>query len=136
MKNTKPKKVAKEKLPSVEKLDITTAAQVTGQVVPEKAVDMYSYMRDRNFPYKEKEFKDYQKALASMTFSTLQKHALEIANIVPNILDPRKLIKKLEEIYLQKQGKYLIAYRNSTAASTGLTGDAAKSAQAILNSRN
>lgn len=76
------------------------AAQVGPQSV-------YDIIGKKTFPYSEKTSDEYLKHLESMNFSDLQRHAVEVANLLPNIDKRERLVNKLLEIYLKKQTQFL-----------------------------
>lgn len=59
------------------------------------------------FPYKEKTEAEYQSNLEKMNFSDLQRHAIEIGNIIPNTDRKILLIEKLVRIYLKKKYQFV-----------------------------
>ncbi len=102
-KQTVKKDKAKIKSP---KVDIATASQVNGNL--DSTNKLADFFRNRDFPYKEQSLAEYQKSLASMNMSQLQLHAIEVAQILPNVGDRGRLVRKLEENYLKKQAKFVI----------------------------
>lgn len=82
------------------KKKIEAKEQVNGAATPAKSI--YDIIGKKTFPYEEKTLEEYQKKLKDMDWTTMQKHAVEVANILPNIDKRDRLIAKLEEAYLKK----------------------------------
>ena len=61
----------------------------------------------RYFMYSEANEKDYQKNLEKMNLGELQRHAIEIGNIIPSADKRDNLINKLVKIYLERKFKFV-----------------------------
>ena len=61
----------------------------------------------RYFMYTEANEKDYQTSLEKMNLGELQRHAIEIGNIIPSCDKRDNLIGKLVKIYLERKYKYV-----------------------------
>jgi len=128
------KKSTKTKTPKVkapeEKVNLATATQVNGNL--ESPIQLNEFLKKREFPYKETSVAAYLKSLESMNISDLQRHAIEVAQILPNITDRSRLVRKLEEAYLKKQGKLLDFSRVGNGQSN-VTPEAAESIRQIMS---
>ena len=91
------------KAKNITKKQVSTGA--TAVTMPEDSV--YALMGKNMFPYKEKTVEDYRASLLDLNFSDLQRHAIEIANIIPNTNKREQLIDKLEREYLHKQFQFV-----------------------------
>ncbi len=63
---------------------------------------IYELMGKKIFPYDEHNLEDYRKKLDAMDFADLQRHAVQVANILPNVDKRDRLIDKLEREFLRK----------------------------------
>ena len=81
------------------------ATGATEVLKPEDSV--YGLMGKSIFPYTQKTVDEYRLSLVDMNFADLQRHAIEIANIVPNTNKREQLIDKLEREYLRKQFQFV-----------------------------
>jgi hypothetical protein len=81
----------------------TRKNQVNGALPMESPASIAEMLGERAFPYRELTLDDYRKNLDSMSLSELQKHAIEIAQILPNVSNRSIMVDKLERAYLQKQ---------------------------------
>lgn len=59
------------------------------------------------FNYKESTDAEYRSNLEKMNFSDLQRHAIEVGNIIPNVDRREMLISKLVKIYLERKFKFV-----------------------------
>lgn len=85
------------------KRNYTRKNQVNGALPIESPASIAEMLGERAFPYRELTLDDYRKTLDKMSLSELQKHAIEIAQILPNVTNRSIMIDKLERAYLQKQ---------------------------------
>lgn len=129
MKNQKVKPPKKEKAVAP-KIDLSTASQVNGNL--ESPSKLNDFLKKREFPYQQESVAAYLKSLESMNISDLQRHAIEVAHILPNVTDRSRLVRKLEEEYLRKQGKTLDYARGSTGL-IQVTDEAAESIKKIMS---
>ena len=117
------------KVTSEEKVNLATATQVNGNL--DSPIQINDFLKKREFPYKETSVAAYLKSLESMNISDLQRHAIEVAQILPNITERSRLVRKLEETYLKKQGKLLDFSRAN--GQSNVTPEAAESIRAIMS---
>ncbi len=68
---------------------------------------VYELMGKKVFPYEEKTLEEYQKKIQAMDWTDLQRHAVAVANILPNVDKRHQLIDKLEREYLKKTYAYI-----------------------------
>lgn len=68
---------------------------------------IYELMGKKVFPYEEKTIEEYRKKLNAMDFVDLQRHAVQVANILPNVDKRNQLIDKLEREYLKKSYAFI-----------------------------
>lgn len=95
------------KTKKITKASLSEKKQVHG-ALPESDVDnVYAAMGKYTFPYKEKTLEDYRAALDKMNLADLQRHAVEIANIIPTAVSRSQLVNKLESEYLHKRAAYI-----------------------------
>ena len=69
----------------------------------------------RYFMYKERDEKEYQKNLEKLNLAELQRHAIEIANIIPSADKRDTLINKLVKVYLERKYRYVAQNKPLTA---------------------
>jgi len=74
--------------------NIKQTQQVNGAVT---GASIYDIIGKKTFPYNEKTLEEYLAKLKTMDWSDLQKHAVEVANILPNVDRRDRLINKLEQ---------------------------------------
>ncbi len=96
---------------------------------------VFNYLRKKEFPYAEATFHDYQKKLQALNLADLQRHAIEVANIIPNTMERGRLVKRLEDEYLQKHGKYMVAFTQKSIGTSEVSPEAAQNIQNLLNAR-
>jgi hypothetical protein len=113
------------------KIDIATASQINGALEDKSGV--FDYMKKKEFPYQEQTLAEYRAKLNSLNISDLQRHAIEIANILPNITDRSRLADKLEREYLRRQGLFMIRYSSTSIPSSGLTAKQEDAIKKIIN---
>lgn len=107
------------------------AQQATGKL--ENKGEVFDYIRAKEFPYKETTLADYRKKLDAMNFSDLQKHAIEVASVIPNI-ERHRLVDRLEKQFLTKLANYQFKFQQNALPNTGgVTEQAAQSIQQILS---
>lgn len=87
------------------KKKISDKQQAHGQLSSNTSI--YDIMGKKTFPYEEKTIEDYRKRLDSLDFADLQRHAVQVANILPNVDKRHVLIDKLEREYLKKLYAYV-----------------------------
>lgn len=68
---------------------------------------IYELMGSKVFPYEETTIEAYRKKLDKMDFADLQRHAVQVANILPNVDKRDRLIDKLEREFLKKLYAYV-----------------------------
>jgi hypothetical protein len=88
-----------------------------GAIEPNESESVYAFMGRNTFPYKQNDVNEYRLSLVDMTFSDLQRHAIEIAGIIPNTNKREQLIDKLEREFLRKKFQFV----NRTVAQTAST---------------
>jgi hypothetical protein len=66
--------------------------------------NLYSFMGKKTSAYKETDLESYSVSLKEMNLVDLQKHAIEVANIIPSSMNRNTLIEKLEKEFLRKKG--------------------------------
>ena len=93
------------------KIDVNAARQVSAVI--DNSSTLFQYVNNRDFPYQEKTFAEYQKKIQKFNLAELQRHAVEVAHILPNVTERNRLTKKLEDEYLIKHGR--IVARNVNA---------------------
>ena len=86
------KQVANGELPSDPKSNPTCLDDILGR---------------RYFMYKERDEKEYQKNLEKLNLAELQRHAIEVANIIPSADKRDTLINKLVKVYLERKYRYV-----------------------------
>lgn len=113
------------------KIDIKTGTQINGAI--EATPSVFDELRKREFPYSAKTLDEYKAQLNKMNLSDLQRHAIEVAHILPNITDRNRLVTKLENEYLQKQASYAIKFSKSAIPHSNVTPEQAENIRKILN---
>lgn len=68
---------------------------------------IYELMGGKVFPYEENTLEEYRKRLDKMDFADLQRHAVQVANILPNVDKRDRLVDKLEREFLKKLYAYV-----------------------------
>lgn len=84
---------------------ITEKSQVNGAVAAPKSI--FDILGQNHSVYKEKTLEEYRESLSKMTITQLQNHAIAVAQVLPNVIDKKLLIKKLEDEFLKKQNQFL-----------------------------
>ena len=84
---------------------ITEKSQVNGAVAAPKSV--FDILGQNHSIYKEKSLEEYRVSLSKMTLTQLQNHAIAVAQILPNVIDKKLLIDKLEKEFLKKQTQFI-----------------------------
>ena len=84
---------------------IQSKLQVNGAAPAPKSV--FDILGQNNSVYKERTIEEYRESLSKMTITQLQNHAIAVAQILPNVIDKKLLIKKLEDEFLKKQNQFL-----------------------------
>lgn len=111
--------------------DLNSKQQVHGNI--EEVMPSFSYLKSREFPYKEKTFAEYQTAISKMTRNQLNEELMRI-NRIPTMTDHKLIIATLEKVYLEKQASFLLKYSKSMEPNTnGVDGERAERIVAILN---
>jgi hypothetical protein len=100
---------------SKEKRDLSKSKQVHGALETKQEESLYSFMGINTFPYREKTAQEYRATLDQLTLNDLQRHAVEIANIIPNTMSRHNLIDKLEREFLKKQNAFVDHKKPDTA---------------------
>lgn len=95
----------KEKGNYMAKKKITNKEQAHGQLSSNSSI--YDLMGKKTFPYEDTTIEDYRKRLDSLDFADLQRHAVQVANILPNVDKRHLLIDKLEREFLKKLYAYV-----------------------------
>lgn len=113
-------------------IDLNKGQQINGAV--ESKDSIFTFINKKMFPYSVKTLKEYQDQLEKMNLSDLQRHAIEIAHILPNITDRNRLVKKLENEFLQKLSAYNLTFVN-TLPQTGLTTEQSQNIRDVLDRR-
>jgi hypothetical protein len=90
-----------------QKRDLNQSKQVHGALETKQEESLYSFMGLNTFPYREKTPQEYRVMLDQLTLNDLQRHAVEIANIIPNTMSRHNLIDKLEREFLKKQNAFV-----------------------------
>lgn len=102
----------------IEKLQDKKVA--TGEV-PATAADtqstVFDYLRKKEMPYEEKTMEEYQKKIQSLSYSQLQRHAIEVANVIPNI-ERHRLIDRLEREYAKRSANFEYKYNTASLPKT------------------
>lgn len=96
-------------------IDLTKGQQINGAL--ESSSSVFDHLKNRNFPYSVKTLIEYQAQLQKMNLSDLQRHAIEIAHILPNITERTRLVKKLEDEFLSKLSVYSTKYEAKSSSS-------------------
>lgn len=68
---------------------------------------VYGYMGLNQFPYAEKTLDEYKAKLEKMDLADMQRHAVSVANILPNVDRRNILTDKLVTAYLRKQSQFI-----------------------------
>lgn len=89
------------------KKSIKESKQAHGALEIEIGESLYDFMGLKTSPYKESDAKAYRAKLDEMSLSDLQRHAIEVANIVPQSTSRSNLIDKLEREFLKKQNQFV-----------------------------
>jgi len=89
---------------SAPRIDIAQGKQVNGAMEGETSI--MDVLRKRNYPYKDLSLAEYTKTLSRMNLSDLQRHAIEVAQILPNITDRSRLVDKLEREFLRRHASF------------------------------
>jgi hypothetical protein len=94
---------------------IKDKSQVNGAVAAPKSV--FDILGQNHSTYKEKTLEEYRESLNKMTITQLQNHAIAVAQILPNVIDKKHLIDKLEKEFLKKQNQFIAKVDNSNELS-------------------
>ena len=97
-KTKKVEKVSKKKLPE---------KQITGMIDPVNQKSVYEIMGFNDFPYPQKTIEEYRALIDEMNLADLQRHSIEVANIIPTSASRSILIDRLEKEYVKKRYAYV-----------------------------
>ena len=98
---------------------LDTAMQANGNL--DKTPDVFKYLQRKDFPYSVATLTEYKAQLVKLNLAELQRHAIETANILPNITERSRLEDKLEREFLRRQGLYLNRYSPDSLPSTNIS---------------
>lgn len=119
--------------PSKDQKGLLDGATATGAIDTPHTV--YDYMRKKDFPYQEADFGSYRKKINEMSLGQLQTHAIEVAGIIPNTMERARLLKKLEDEYLTKHGKYITSFISKSVPQTNVSPEDTEKLKEIFSKR-
>jgi hypothetical protein len=79
-------------------------SQVNGAL---EGKSVFELMGKKAFPYDQTTLETYHSFLEEMDFADLQRHAVQIANILPNVDKRDRLVDKLEREFIKKLYAYV-----------------------------
>lgn len=94
----------KEKGTIMAKKNLKQKAQVNGAL---EGKSVFELMGKKVFPYEQITIESYHQYLEEMDFADLQRHAVQVANILPNVDKRDRLVDKLEREFLKKLYAYV-----------------------------
>jgi hypothetical protein len=114
-------------------IDISKGIQINGAL--EGISPMLDTLRKREFPYSVDTLPEYRKNLDKMNLSDLQRHAIEVAHILPNITERSRLVDKLEREFLRRQSIFVTRYSPVNSTVSSMTSEQEAEIKGILKKR-
>lgn len=112
-------------------INLEKGTQINGAV--ETQNNVFKYLKNRDFPYKVNTLAEYKIQLEKMNLSDLQRHAVEVAHILPNVTDRNRLVQKLENEFLHKQADQMTRYNPAALPTSNITSEQAENIRKVLN---